>query len=102
MPIDFSKYKKKDALEPEHIPEQDIKKIADKNRNRNDFKTEPKEDIIEDEIVSNIGLVDYGNLNASAKLNYIKFSYAMLTNKSTTNKSKAYMKKVVLSILKTF
>jgi len=41
-------------------------------------------------------------LNPSARLNLIKFLYPLLTNKSTTNKSKKAMKKAVIDRLKQF
>ena len=41
-------------------------------------------------------------LNPSARLNLIKFLYPLLTDKSTTNKSKKAMKKSVIDRLKQF
>jgi len=51
------------------------------------------------QVIEEISEID---LNPSAKLNLLKFLYATLENKSTTNKRKNYMKQAVIKNIKKF
>ena len=64
--------------------------------------SEPKKDFISEniEIEEKVQIPSLNDMNKSAKLNFIKFSYALLTQKSTTNLKLGYMRKVVSERIK--
>lgn len=107
--FDFSTLLKKEDSEPlqstetSSSQEQPTKPQEQKLTNQNQKDTK---DIEEQEIDSQtaqkndikIGIP----LNASARLNLIKFLYPLLTGKSTTNKHKKVMKKAVLDKIRDF
>lgn len=59
----------------------------------------PVQTLIKEE-TKEIGKTLYDSFNKSAKLNYLKFSYALLTGKSTSNKTKKSMKQAIQEELK--
>jgi len=86
MPFDFSKYQDKQ----EEAEESEVKKSTPivKNIKKKPPIKKPKKNVIKIDL-------DAITLNKSAKLNLLKVLYAVYTDGSTTNKTKAEMERKV-------